>query len=102
MLAGQQVPSILEFQAFSIGLHWIQVFSAEGSITKNRVTTQNQTNQRRGPVVKRRRVIPKDIFDNVEAKQDTEAPTEVAMAMVAKFSTAMSCVRFPNPRRWPI
>lgn len=45
--------------------------------------------------------MPKDIFDNVDAKQDIDATTELPSAMVARFSTGMSAVCFPKPRSWP-
>ena len=67
----------------------------------NKVTMQNHTNHRNGPVVRRRRVTPNDILDNVAAKLEMDATTELPRAIVARFSTGMSMVCFPKPRSCP-
>jgi hypothetical protein len=77
MVGSQHVPSINEFHAFSVGLHWIQVKVAEGSMKMKSVTMQNQTNHRRPPDVSRSSVTPKEIFEKVDAKQEIEAPIDV-------------------------
>lgn len=66
------------------------------------MTTQNQTVHRVLPVVSRSRVTPKEIFENVDAKQETEAPMDVYRAMVRTLLGSMSIVLFPNPSARPI
>lgn len=70
-------------------------------MTRNKVIMQNHTNHRRRSVVRRRSVTPNEILEKVEAKQEMDAPTEVPNAIVNRFSTGMSTVRFPKPRDWP-
>jgi hypothetical protein len=65
------------------------------------VTMQNHTNHRSEPAVRRRSVSPKDILDNVDAKQDIDATTETPRAMVGWFAKGMSIVRLPKPRWTP-
>lgn len=67
----------------------------------NNVTMQNHTNHRRGPVVRRSRVTPNEIFDSVAAKDEMDATTELPRAIVARFSTGMSMVCFPKPSSCP-
>lgn len=62
---------------------------------------QNQTNHLSAPVVRRSRVTPKDILDNVEAKQDIDAAAEMPTAITGRFSCGMSEVRLPKPKVWP-
>lgn len=71
-------------------------------MNRKRVTTQNQTVHRILPAVSRSRVTPKEIFENVDAKQDIEAPIDVYRAMVKTLLGSISTVRFPNPSSWPI
>ena len=97
ILGSQHFPSSVEFHAFAVGVHWIQVLKADGSMIKKSETTQNQTNQRIGPVVSRRSVTPKEILENVDAKQETDAPIEVYRAMVRTLLGSISTVFFPNP-----
>jgi hypothetical protein len=65
------------------------------------VTTLNQTLHLIFPVVSRSRVTPKEIFENVEAKHEIEAPIDVQRAMVKMLLGSMSTVRFPKPSTWP-
>lgn len=100
--ADQHFPSMVGSHAFARGLHWNHWRRADGIMIMNRVTIQNHTNHRRGPVVSRRRVTPNEILDRVADKLEIEATTELPSAIVARFSTGMSMVRFPNPSSCPI
>ena len=71
-------------------------------MNRKRVAMQNHTVCRMFPVVSRSRVIPKDIFENVDTKQEIEAPMDVYRAMVRTLLGSMSTVRFPNLSSWPI
>lgn len=62
---------------------------------------RNHTNNRSGPVVRRRSVTPNDILESVAAKDEMEATIELPRAIVARFSTGMSLVCFPKPRSCP-
>lgn len=90
------------FHAFAVGVHWIQVIKADGSMKRKSVTTQNQTVHLIFPVVSRSRVTPKEIFENVDAKHEIEAPMDVYRAIAKTLLGSMSTVRFPKPSSWPI
>jgi hypothetical protein len=98
----QHVPSINGFHAFAIGAHCTHASVALGIMMKNNVMMQNQTKVRRSPLVSRRRVMPKLILENVDAKQDREATAVEPSAMVGRLVRGMSRVCLPNPRCTPI
>lgn len=74
---------------------------AEGSMNRNSVTIANQTDHLIFPLVSRRRVTPKEIFESVEAKQEIDAPMDVQNAMVRMFLGSISTAFLPNPSDWP-
>jgi hypothetical protein len=58
---------------------------ADGSMTRKRVTMQNQTLHLILPAVRRRSVTPKEILDSVDAKQDIVMLRDVPKEMVRRF-----------------
>jgi hypothetical protein len=45
--------------------------------------------------------MPKEIFDRVEAKQDTVVATDIPKNITGMFWSGMSMMRFPKPRAAP-
>ena len=63
--------------------------NADGSMTRKRVTMQNQTVHLIVPEVRRRSVTPKEILDSVDAKQEIVMVRDVPKEMIRKFLGSM-------------
>ena len=63
--------------------------NADGSMTRKRVTMQNQTVHLIVPEVRRRSVTPKEILDSVDAKQEIVIVRDVPKEMIRKFLGSM-------------
>ena len=61
------------------------MINADGSMTRKRVTMQNQTLHLIVPEVRRRSVTPKEILDSVDAKQDIVTLRDVPKEMTRIF-----------------
>jgi hypothetical protein len=63
---------------------------------------QNQTKARSAPLVRRRSVMPNEILESVDAKQESDATAVTPRAIVGRLGAGTSRVRLPKPRWTPI
>lgn len=70
-------------------------------MVRKSVIILNQTKSLVFPSVRRSKVMPKEILEKVDAKQEIDAPMLVPRAIKARCSGLMSMVRFPKPSIWP-